>query len=320
MDEFEIIRRHFVPATTSASVIVGVGDDGAVLRPQPGADLVTVVDTMVAGVHFPTHLSANDVGFRAVAVNLSDIAAMGGSPRWMTLALTIDSARTAWLDGFSAGLFSAATEYGVELVGGDTTRGREIVVSVQITGEIAAGQMMTRSGARPGDDIYVTGTIGDASLGLQTLLARHNGAPEHECEDFLIRRFARPDARVKVGQEIASVATAAIDLSDGLYADVEKLLMASGVGGVIDVNDIPLSDAYRGATDANDVLRYALSGGDDYELCFTAPRSSLAGTREIAGVPVTPIGSVTDDRQLTCMRDGEEYQFHDVGYRHFDEA
>lgn len=319
MDEFEVIRRFFVPAAKSASVIVGIGDDGAVLRPRPGTDLVTVVDTMVAGVHFPADLPAQDIGYRAVAVNLSDIAAMGGTPRWMTLALTMDNARSDWLDDFAAGLMSAATEHGVELVGGDTTRGQEIVVSVQITGEIATERVMTRSGARPGDNIYVTGTIGDAALGLKRLLSKHDDASVSSGDDFLLRRFTRPDARIQVGQDVAAVATAAIDLSDGLYADLEKLLSAGDVGGEIEVNDIPLSDAYRAATDASETLRYALSGGDDYELCFTAPESAFEGTLEVAGVPVTRIGTVTDKQRLTCTRDGKVFQYHDSGYRHFDE-
>ncbi len=319
MDEFEIIRRLFVPDTRSASVIVGVGDDGAVLRPQPGTDIVTVVDTMVAGVHFPAALPAEDVGYRAVVVNLSDIAAMGGKPRWMTLALTMDHSRSDWLDGFAAGLMSAAAEYGVELVGGDTTRGQEIVVSVQITGEIATERVMTRSGAYPGDGIYVTGTIGDAALGLKRLLSRQEDVPHPNGDDFLLRRFARPAARVQVGQEIASVATAAIDLSDGLFADTEKLLSAGGVGGTIEVNDIPLSDAYRAATAASEKWHYALSGGDDYELCFAAPQSAFEGVLEVAGVPVTRIGTVTDERRLTCTRNGKEFPYQDSGYRHFNE-
>ncbi|MGI9205988.1 MAG: thiamine-phosphate kinase [Woeseiaceae bacterium] len=320
MDEFEIIRRHFVPATKSASVIVGVGDDGAVLRPQPGLDLVTVVDTMVAGVHFPTDLPAEHAGYRAVAVNLSDIAAMGARPRWMTLALTLNNAQTDWLKGFANGLDSAATAHGVELVGGDTTRGTEIVISVQITGEIKAGQAITRSGARVGDGIYVTGTIGDAALGLSKLKSPQDDVARSSGDDFLIRRFTEPDARVQVGQDIAETATAAIDLSDGLFADLDKLLTASGVGGVIEVNEIPLSDPFRAATDTDERLRHVLAGGDDYELCFTAPSDAFENESRIAGVPVTRIGQVTDERQLTCTRAGKNIHYHDTGYRHFDES
>jgi thiamine-monophosphate kinase len=319
VDEFEIIRRLFVPETKSASVIVGVGDDGAVLRPKPGYDLVTVVDTMVAGVHFPAYLRAEDVGYRSVAVNLSDIAAMGGDPKWMTLALTIHKAESEWLEGFARGLFSAATAHGVELVGGDTTSGSEIVVSVQITGEVAADRIITRSGARAGDAIYVSGTIGDASLGLARLQLPHEDAARSSDDNFLIRRFARPDARIAVGQAIASEATAAIDLSDGLYADLEKLLQASGVGGRIEVNDIPLSAALRAAADSAAVLHLALAGGDDYELCFTAPSAAFDGKSEIAGVPVTRIGQVTAGGQLSCTLAGNEYQYHHSGYRHFSE-
>lgn len=316
MDEFEIIRRFFVPNTQSKSVIVGVGDDGAVLRPEPGHDLVTVVDTMVAGVHFPDFLRAEDIGYRAIAVNLSDIAAMGGRPRWMTLALTLEKASHPWLQGFARGIFSAAETYGVELVGGDTTSGHELVVSVQIIGDLVNGQTMTRSGAQSGDGIYVSGTVGDANCGLSILQDR-NGYPDND--DYLVRRFTQPDARIDLGQEIAAVATAAIDLSDGLFADLDRLLLASGVGGEIEIGSIPLSRALSDAVDLNQAREFALAGGDDYELCFTAPNSAFKGVTEIAGVPIARIGQVTDSGQLSCTLDGEDYRYHDVGYRHFNE-
>jgi len=252
-------------------------------------------------------------------VNLSDIAAMGGRPRWMTLALTIKKAQSEWLEGFARGLFSAATDHGVELVGGDTTRGQEIVVSVQVTGEVATDRMMTRSGACAGDAIYVSGTIGDAALGLARLQLRQDVATRSNQDDFLIKRFTRPDARVEMGREIAAAATAAIDLSDGLYADLDKLLSASGVGGVIEVSDIPLSTQLRAAANSEELLQFALAGGDDYELCFTAPSEAFDSKPEIAGVPVTCIGQVTDSDKLSCTLAGNIYQYHHTGYRHFHE-
>jgi thiamine-monophosphate kinase len=315
MDEFEIIRRLFTPEKNSDSVIVGVGDDGAILRPDAGRDLVTVVDTMVSGVHFPEDLNAADIGFRAVAVNVSDIAAMGGRPRWMTLALTLDNADHDWLEELSSGIASAASAFGVELVGGDITRGSEFVISVQITGDVEPGLVMTRRGASPGDSIYVSGSPGDAALGLSLI---QSGDTQLAGSEYLIGRFKRPDARLQLGQAIAPVASAAIDLSDGLYADLGKLLAASGVAGVIELNDIPLSDALLRTVDRTDALRYALGGGDDYELCITASGDSVIGIGEHFKTPVTKIGRVLEGQGLSCTLGGEAYDYRDDGYRHFD--
>lgn len=315
MDEFEIIRRLFTPDKTGDSVIVGVGDDGAILRPDAGRDLVAVVDTMVSGVHFPKDLNAADIGFRAVAVNVSDIAAMGGRPRWMTLALTLDTADHYWLQELSNGIASAASTYGVDLVGGDITRGNEFVISVQITGDVEPGLVMTRRGASPGDSIYVSGSPGDAALGLSLI---QSGDTQLAGSEYLIGRFNRPDARLRLGQAIAPVASAAIDLSDGLYADLGKLLAASGVAGVIELNDIPLSDALLRAVDRTDALRYALGGGDDYELCITASGDSVIGIGERLKTPVTRIGRVVEGQGLSCTLGGEAYDYRDDGYRHFD--
>ena len=238
MDEFEIIRRWFTPEEKSESVIVGVGDDGAVLQPDPGRHLINVVDTLVAGVHFPENLRPEDVGYRAVAVNVSDIAAMGGRPRWMTLALTLDKNKRGWEEDFACGIAFAADTFGIDLVGGDLTHGSETVISVQITGDVEPGQAILRSGAKPGDAIYVSGTPGDASLGLSIIQSK---PPLDDQLHTLIRRFCRPDARVALGQAIAPHVSAAIDISDGLFADLEKMLAASGVSGRIELDEIPMS-------------------------------------------------------------------------------
>ena len=314
MDEFDIIRRFFDRAAEEPGIIVGVGDDGAILRPTPGRDLVSVVDTMVSGVHFPEFLAPSDIGFRVVAVNVSDIAAMGGEPRWMTMALTLVHADAAWLDEFAKGVFDAAEQYGVALVGGDITHGGELVVSVQINGEVEPGGALTRSGARRGDGIYVTGTIGDAAAGLSIL---QSGAPTDGSVDYLVRRFARPAARVDAGKSIAANATAAIDLSDGLYTDTEKLLAASKVSGSIEIADVPLSAELLNLVAVEDARRFALGGGDDYELCFTGPPESFDGVDRIGDVPVTRIGSVGDGDGLTCTLNGDPFDYDDKGYRHF---
>lgn len=306
VDEFALIRRYFDRAAQAAGVRTGIGDDGAVLVPSAGADLVTVVDTLVEGVHFPAGFSPADIGYRAVAVNLSDIAAMGANPRWMTLALSLQVADEDWLEAFSEGMFQAAADHGVALVGGDTTRASEIVATVQIAGEVEAGTAILRSGAIAGDTLYVTGTVGDAAAGLYGLV---NGESVKE----LASRFARPSPRVSYGKALVGTATAAIDLSDGLYGDLSKLLIASGVAAEIDVSALPVSDALRGAFTPERQRSFALGGGDDYELCFTA-----AGELPDPGVmQVTAIGKIVDGAGITCRIDDEIVTFDDSGYRHF---
>lgn len=306
MDEFELIRRYFDRASKDVGVSVGIGDDGAVLEPTPGREVVNVIDTMVEGVHFPRGMNPVDIGYRIVAINLSDIAAMGAVPRWMTLALSLPAAGEDWLEGFSEGLFTAATEFDVALVGGDTTSATELVVSVQVTGEIDEGKAIQRSGAVVGDTVYVTGTVGDAAAGLHGLL---NGRPVKE----LVNRFARPSARVAWGQSLVGVASAAIDVSDGLFADLRKLTFASGVGAEVDIARLPISDALAENFTLERQRSFALGGGDDYELCFT----SSARLPDPGIMPVTAIGTITEATDLVCRLDGEIVPFDDSGYRHF---
>jgi thiamine-monophosphate kinase len=306
VDEFELIERYFAGHDRGPGVVVGIGDDGAVLQPEAGRELVTVVDAVVAGVHFPIDIDAADLGYRAVAVNLSDIAAMGARPRWMTLSLTLPAADPDWLQAFATGLYEAAAEHDVALVGGDTTRGKEIVVSVQITGDVEAGKAILRSGAAEGDTIYVTGTVGDRAAGLALIQRGQHAAGL--CEAFL-----RPRARVHVGRALVGVASAAIDISDGLVADLGKLLAASHVGGRLDLDALPLSAALLEHFDRDAALDFALAGGDDYELCFTA-----AGELPAAGdLPVTPIGKVTAADGLVLFDRNGPVVFEDGGYRHF---
>jgi len=307
VDEFELIRRFFARAEYPGGVITGIGDDGAVLRPDPGTELINVIDTLVSGIHFPKDIAPADLGYRVVAVNLSDIAAMGGRPRWMTMALTLPVADERWLEGFADGLHVAAAEHGVALVGGDTTCGDQLVVSVQITGDVAEGNSILRSGARAGDTIYVTGTVGDAAAGLA--LMRAEKPNEH-----LSQRFLRPSARVECGQALVGIATAAIDVSDGLYGDLRKLLDASGVGGEIDLEKLPLSTQLTAAFQEEGQWRFALSGGDDYELCFTSAEELQ---NELAGVRITAIGMVTEGNDLLCRDANGIVDFEDSGYLHF---
>lgn len=306
VDEFDLIRRFFERATDKNGVVVGIGDDGAVITPVPGREQVVVIDTLVEGVHFPKDFNPADVGYRVVAVNLSDIAAMGATPRWMTLALSMPSADEAWLTAFAEGLHYAAYEHGVTLIGGDTTSAPQVVATVQVTGDVETGRALRRSGARAGDDVYVTGTIGDAAAGLDGLL---HGRPVLE----LLSRFARPSARVAFGQQLVGTATAAIDVSDGLHGDLRKLLFASGVGAEIDLACLPLSDAIREHYGPERLLSLALAGGDDYELLFTAS----AALPDPGIVPVTRIGTITESTGLVCRLHDEIVPYDDTGYRHF---
>ena len=316
MDEFEIIRRYFTPERHSDSVIVGVGDDGAVLRPDPRRDLVTVVDTLVEGVHFPPSLGVRDIAYRAIAANVSDIAAMGARPRWMTMGLTMHDADPGWLEAFSRGVALAQETLDVELVGGDITHGDEIVISVQVIGDVEKGRAITRSGAGPEDGIYISGTPGDAAAGLSLLHSMEPGIEPQEWMNYLSGRFSRPEPRVALGQSIAAHASAAIDVSDGLYSDIAKLLAASGVAGVIEIENLPLSKELRTNMSLSDARRFALGGGEDFELCFTTPED-LGGSTEIVGVPVTRIGMVTAGEGLSCTLGGDAYDYRDDGYRHF---
>lgn len=305
MDEFELINRYFDRRITAPGVVTGIGDDGAVLEPEPGCDQVQVIDSLVEGVHFPSDSNAADIGYRVVAVNLSDIAAMGARPRWMTLALTMPQKDAQWLADFANGLFEAAAEFDVALVGGDTTSGDAVVATVHITGEVEQGRALLRSGAQVGDTIFVTGTVGDAAAGLELL---RRGVHDN----FLVNRFLRPRARVATGWSLVGLASAAIDVSDGLIGDLKKLLEASDVGGELDLERVPMSDAVKLHFDEADRTRFALTGGDDYELCFTASHDAVGSIADI-----TAVGRITDGNGLVCRQNGDIVEYEDSGYRHF---
>jgi thiamine-monophosphate kinase len=304
VDEFGIIRRYFARDASTPGVIAGIGDDGAVLEPTPGLQQVQVIDTLVEGVHFPSNMAAADIGYRAVAVNLSDIAAMGAVPRWMTLALTLWDKDEGWVEDFAAGLFEAAAEHDVGLVGGDTTQGDAVVTSVHITGEVEPGRALLRSGARVGDTVYVSGTLGDAAAGLALF-------EERQYDDFLTQRFLRPTARVALGRRLSGFAGGAIDVSDGLVGDLRKMLDASDVGAAIDADQLPVSRELRERF-GDEAIDFALTGGDDYELCFTADADAVA---DIEGI--TAIGRIVAGADLECRRGGEIVEVDDSGYRHF---
>ena len=235
--EFEIIARYFTRPSRDADVVLGIGDDAAVLAVD--GHVAVTVDTLVAGVHFPGGTAPHLLGYRLMAVNLSDLAAMGARPRWCTLALTLPSSDEPWLDGFSRGLFELADRYGVSLIGGNLSRG-PLTLTLQLMGDVENAGLLTRSGGHVGDDIYVTGTLGDSSAGL-TLILERSAAPPDSAAAALQDRFYRPVPRVGAGLALKSLATAAIDVSDGLLADLGHICKASSCGATIDVERVPLS-------------------------------------------------------------------------------
>jgi thiamine-monophosphate kinase len=314
--EFEIIARYFTRQTNDSSVVLGVGDDAAVLAAE-GLTAVTV-DTLVAGVHFPDGMAPHLLGYRLMAVNLSDLAAMGARPRWCTLALTLPTADELWLDGFSRGLFELAERFGVALVGGNLTRG-PLTLTLQLMGSVERAHLLTRGGGHVGDDIYVTGTLGDSAAGI-TLVTERTVAPQGSAAAALKERFYRPLPRVDAGLALGPIATAAIDISDGLLADLGHLCKASGCGASIDVERVPVSAELLSLFPPQEALAHALGGGDDYELCFTAPPSraeQIESALEAAGTPVRRIGQLVAGQTVESRRDGEPFTPALRGYRHF---
>ena len=319
MDEFELIRRYFAELTPPRpDVALGIGDDAALLTPPRGHEVVVTTDTLIAGRHFPDDTEPQAVGWKALAVNLSDLAAMGAEPRWFTLALTLRMADPEWLSGFAAGLAAMAREVGVALVGGDTTQGA-LSITVTAMGTVPAGKAIRRSGAKPGDAICVTGTLGDAALGLR-LLGEGGGTGEARSADLehLRARLNRPVPRVTVGAALRDLAHAAIDLSDGLAGDLSHILEASGVGAEIRANKLPMSHAFKSQSEPEDRLELQVSGGDDYELCVCLPPDDVAKLRKRLDVPLTEIGKVVKGKALTVLdAKGKKLAIQPFGYRHF---
>ncbi len=324
LSEFDVIQRYFTPAIPSREdVIHGVGDDGAVLHVPIGMDLVASVDTLVLGVHFFADVDPAALGHKALAVNLSDMAAMGAEPAWATLALTLPTLEETWLAAFSRGFFELAERYGVQLVGGDTCRG-PLTVSVQMHGFIPQGAALRRVGAMPGDLIYVTGTLGDAGLALQAL-QQNQALPEPHAH-YLLDRLERPSPRVFEGLALRGIASAVIDISDGLAADLGHILTASRVGATLDVERLPVSSAFiaavKEATSGANCWQLPLSAGDDYELCFTVPAAKQTKVEQVfarLGCGATRVGVIELQPGLRCkLASGEVLTPARSGYQHFN--
>ena len=306
MGEFELIARHFKRPVRRAAL--GVGDDCALLSPRPGMQLAVSSDMLVEGRHFFPDVDPEALGHKALAVNLSDLAACGAEPLAFTLALALPHADDAWLAAFAKGLFALADAHGCELVGGDTTRG-PLNICITVFGEVPTGQALLRSGAKVGDDIYVSGHLGDARLALEALQGHIALPPEALAAARL--RLEQPTPRVALGQALRGVASSALDVSDGLLGDLGHILRASGTGACIDTSitmNLIAASAYsistRGQIDTELLHQCTLAGGDDYELAFTAPvarRAAVAAAAQASGTPVTRIGRIEAEPGLRLV-------------------
>jgi thiamine-monophosphate kinase len=318
LSEFELIERYFRSCGAQrADVTLGIGDDAALLQPPPGRELVVATDTLVESVHFPPGSPPASIGHRALAVNLSDLAAMGARPAWALLALTLPRCEERWLAEFAAGLGALARAHEVALVGGDTTQG-PLTVSVQLLGHAPAGTALRRAGGRAGDVLFVSGTPGDAAAGLAIEQGRLVAAPA--ARSYLRERFLLPTPRVALGERLRAHASACIDVSDGLLGDVGKLARASQVGAQLEFERLPLSPALREALGDEAAGIQALSGGDDYELCFAVPAHKVAAL--LADLPpehwsYSRIGELRASAGSVVTRAGTVMEFSHSGYQHF---
>jgi thiamine-monophosphate kinase len=318
LGEQPLIERFFRAAGAQREDVgLGIGDDAALLHPRPGEELVATTDTLVAGVHFPHDCPAAAIGHRALAVNLSDIAAMGAEPRWALLALTLPVAEESWLAEFAAGLGGLAREHGVALVGGDTTRG-PLCITLQLLGAVGEGQALRRDGAQVGDALLVSGNPGDAAAGLAQLQRRLQVPPAWE--QALRERFLYPTPRLALGARLREFASACIDVSDGLLGDAAKLAAASGLGARLEWEALPVSEALGATVGAERARELALTGGDDYELCFAVPPARLAALQ--AALPperwgYARIGALEAAPGARVVRGGSVMEFSHSGYQHF---
>ena len=321
LSEFDLIDRYFRGCgARRTDVRVGVGDDAAILESPAGMELAVAVDTLVAGVHFPHGSPPASIGHRALAVNLSDLAAMGARPAWALLALTLPRAEESWLSEFAAGMAALARAHEVALVGGDTTSG-PLSVTVQVLGHAPRQAALLRSGGRAGDAVFVSGTPGDAAAGLA--IEQGKLTPPVEPAAYLRERFLYPAPRVALGERLRGYASACIDVSDGLLADAAKLARASGCGVELGYADVPVSESLRLAVGDERARELALTGGDDYELCFSV-RPAHVG-RLLAELPpqrwgYARIGMLREQPGAAVLRDGAVMSFSPQGYDHFSQA
>ncbi len=324
--EFNIIQTFFTDLARSLSdwqgnsdIVLGIGDDCAIITPPDSQQLVVSIDTLISGVHFPEQTSPEAVAHKALAVNLSDLAAMGAEPAWFTLALTLPKADESWLTSFSSVLFKLAEEFNISLIGGDTTRGK-LAITIQVAGYVPQGRALLRSGARAGDIIALTGPLGAASIGLDIVLGKNHNT--YQClsdkqQQAALLALNYPSPKIKEGLLLRDYAHAVLDLSDGLLSDLGHILKAGAVGANVFLEQLPLAESLQ-CLELELAWERALTGGDDYQLCFTLDPEKWQQLKNIAP-QFTAIGVITDTHELRLLNSsGELFQPRNGGYNHFE--
>ncbi|WP_317930354.1 thiamine-phosphate kinase [Halioxenophilus sp. WMMB6] len=318
ISEFDLIEEYFAgQIVASYGVNLGIGDDCALLTVPQSKQLAVSIDTMIGGVHFPKNADPELIAERAVRVAVSDLAAMGADPLWMTLSLTLPAAESHWLAGFSRGLFKAAEEFNLSLVGGDTTRG-PLAVAIQVHGSVDPGQAMLRSQARVGDIIFVTGSLGDGAAALAVIKKELDVGKS--AFSYFMSQYYTPRIWIREAHALSEVSRCAIDISDGLLADLGHICKASGVGAVVEAERLPISEPLRKLAEPDAALAWALTGGDDYQICFTvAPQQlqALEELRERHRLDITAIGEIVRGNECVCLSNGRIVECDNLGYKHF---
>lgn len=316
MSEFNLIAQYFTRSALNADL--GVGDDAALVCVAEGHQLAISADMLVAGTHFFHDAAPYDIGWKSLAVNISDMAAMGAHAKWATLAIALPEVNHPWLEEFSRGFFACADAFNVSLIGGDTTRG-PLTISVQIMGEVPIGKALRRDGAKVGDDIWVSGNLGSAALGLAHLQGKIT--LESDALDSSVHALHKPAPRANLGLALRDIATSCIDISDGLLADLGHILKASKVGAILQLTSLPCSEFLRERLNQPAIQVYVLAGGDDYELCFTAPthkRAEIVQLSKNLALPLTCIGQITQEAELNLYdKNGERLALQNTGFDHF---
>lgn len=314
--EFNLIKRYFTRPTQHTDL--GIGDDAALIKPSNDCQLVVSADLSVVGTHFLKNAEPYDIGWKALAVNLSDMAAMGAMPKWFTLSIALPNTNGIWLLEFSRGLFACAKAFNVDLIGGDTTRG-PLNIAIQILGEVPIDKAIKRSDAKKGDDIWVSGHLGSASLGLAYLQKKITSI-DYETRIACLKALNIPQPRVSLGLALSDIAHSCIDVSDGLLADLSHILKASNVGATVQLESIPCLPEIRSQLQKATIQRAVLTGGDDYELCFTAPPVQREHIMDIAiklKLQLVRIGAIDESGKLSLSYKNQDLNISKLGYDHF---
>jgi len=319
LSEFELIKKYFQNlAHEDPSVKCGIGDDAAIIQIPQDMQVVLSIDTMLEDTHFPAETTPYDIGYKALAVNLSDMAAMGALPKWALLSISLPENDESWLKEFATGFLELARHHSISLIGGDMSRG-PLSITVQIQGLVPTNTALMRDGAQKGDHIYVTGTLGDAGVGLDIVSGKLSIRERHKM--FFLNRFNRPEISIGAGIRLRNIASSAIDVSDGLIADLGHILESSHVGAEIEMDKIPLSEAMQQCINATTAWNYALTSGDDYRLCFTAPsemQEKITNLLKDINVSVSCIGKIKGETGLQLkIPEGTSFEPSGKSYEHF---